>query len=118
MGQPSRVDLSRGTKQDSSRLPKNALFMDQLDPGSAVFNLPVAVRLFGSLNVAALNYALDEIVGRHEVLRSRFEIGSDDKPRQIVTPMSRAAFRQIDLRGYSSRRLKGLLTKTEFVLLT
>ena len=47
-------------------------FIDQLEPGSAVYNVPVAVRLQGSLNKEALAQTLTEIVRRHEVLRTRF----------------------------------------------
>ena len=42
-------------------------FIDQLDPGNSVYNFPVAVRLKGSLNLAALEQSLNEIVRRHEV---------------------------------------------------
>ena len=47
-------------------------FIDQLEPGSAVYNVPVAVRLKGSLNKEALEQTLSEVISRHEVLRTRF----------------------------------------------
>ncbi|HEU4556446.1 MAG TPA: amino acid adenylation domain-containing protein, partial [Longimicrobium sp.] len=47
-------------------------FIDRLEPGSAVYNLPVARRLGGALDVAALERALGEIVRRHEALRTVF----------------------------------------------
>ena len=47
-------------------------FIEQLQPGNRVFNLPVAVRLTGPLNVEALEKSLDAIVRRHEVLRTVF----------------------------------------------
>jgi amino acid adenylation domain-containing protein len=47
-------------------------FLEQLQPGSATYNIPTAVRLTGSLDVAILIRALNEIVRRHEVLRTQF----------------------------------------------
>ncbi|HEU4833563.1 MAG TPA: condensation domain-containing protein, partial [Pyrinomonadaceae bacterium] len=47
-------------------------FIDQLEPGSAFYNVPSAVRLKGDLNRRALELTLTEIVRRHEVLRTRF----------------------------------------------
>ncbi len=48
-------------------------FIDQLEPGGVVYNVPVAVRLQGSLNQAALAQTLTEVIRRHEVLRTRFD---------------------------------------------
>jgi len=47
-------------------------FLDQLEPGTATFNLPAPLRLTGRLDVGALARTLDEIVRRHESLRTRF----------------------------------------------
>src|SRR3712207_5903362 len=49
----------------------------QLDPAGTLFNVPVAVRFRGELDPAALRRALDEIVRRHEVLRTTFRLGED-----------------------------------------
>jgi hypothetical protein len=58
-------------------------FLDQLEPGSASYNMPAAVRLVGALDVSALERALNEIVRRHEVLRTTF--GSEDGiPFQVI----------------------------------
>ncbi len=58
--------------------------LDQLEPGTAVYNVPGAARLRGPLDVAALHAALTEIVRRHEALRTSF--GAGDEPYQIVGP--------------------------------
>src|SRR5205823_1058913 len=56
-------------------------FIDQLEPGSAAYNIPSAVRLRGRLDEAALERSLNEIVRRHEVLRTSFP-SRDGEPRQ------------------------------------
>ena len=50
-------------------------FMDRLEPGSATYNIPLARRLGGALDPAALERALGEIVRRHEALRTIFARG-------------------------------------------
>ena len=51
-------------------------FLDQLGLGREAYNVPVAVRLTGHLERAALEFALREIVGRHESLRTSFAAAS------------------------------------------
>ncbi|HEU4559378.1 MAG TPA: condensation domain-containing protein, partial [Longimicrobium sp.] len=60
-------------------------FLDRLDPGSATYNIPVALRLSGALDGAALERALGEIVRRHEALRTTFG-EADGSPVQVVAP--------------------------------
>ena len=60
-------------------------FLDQLEPGSAYYNIPVRVRLRGPLRVEALERSFDQIVARHETLRTRF-VQLDDQPLQFVDP--------------------------------
>src|SRR5205807_224582 len=60
-------------------------FLDQLEPGSAAYNMPGAVLIEGLLDVEALHRALVEIVQRHESLRTRF-VGTGGEPRQIIDP--------------------------------
>ena len=60
-------------------------FLDQLMPGSAMYNVPMALRLVGHLNVAALARTLSEIVRRHEALRTTFT-AVDGEPVQIIHP--------------------------------
>jgi hypothetical protein len=47
-------------------------FLDQLQPGTALYNLPAAFRVSGRLSVPVLEEAMSGIVRRHEVLRTRF----------------------------------------------
>ncbi|RMI31926.1 amino acid adenylation domain-containing protein [Nocardia stercoris] len=52
---------------------------------SAAYNLPIAVRLTGTLDTAALAAALDDVVARHEVLRTVYPLTADG-PVQVVLP--------------------------------
>ncbi|UZW58360.1 non-ribosomal peptide synthetase [Lysobacter enzymogenes] len=47
-------------------------FLDQMEPGSSFYNMPAAVRLRGELSATALRRSIEEIVRRHESLRTRF----------------------------------------------
>jgi non-ribosomal peptide synthetase component F len=56
-------------------------FMEQMDLGAAVYNLPAAIRCDGELRVDVLERALAEILRRHEALRTRFAV-MDGRPAQ------------------------------------
>jgi amino acid adenylation domain-containing protein/non-ribosomal peptide synthase protein (TIGR01720 family) len=60
-------------------------FLDQLEPGSPFYNLPDAVRLTGPLNEDLMEKSLNEVVRRHESLRTTFQV-IDGKPVQVVVP--------------------------------
>ncbi|HLO02229.1 MAG TPA: amino acid adenylation domain-containing protein [Symbiobacteriaceae bacterium] len=60
-------------------------FIDQLQPGSALYNIPIVVRLSGALNAGALKLSLNAIVQRHESLRTTFT-GRDGHPIQVIEP--------------------------------
>ena len=60
-------------------------FLDKLAPGQATFNMPVAVRVTGLLDLEAFERSLAEIVRRHEALRTTF-VEVDGRPFQIVAP--------------------------------
>src|SRR5258708_18948955 len=59
-------------------------FLDRLEPGSCAYNLPMGFRIRGPLNVPALKQSLDEIVLRHESLRTTFSLGEDGELQQVV----------------------------------
>ncbi|HEX8318270.1 amino acid adenylation domain-containing protein, partial [Longimicrobium sp.] len=73
-------------------------FIDRLEPESATYNIPTAMRLAGALDAAALERAVGEIVRRHEALRTVFaEV--DGSPVQVVTPFGGFALPVEDLSG-------------------
>ncbi|WP_224362171.1 non-ribosomal peptide synthetase [Hyalangium versicolor] len=62
-------------------------FLDQLEPGSAVYNIPAAVRLRGALNVGALERSLNELIARHEVLRTSLVTEGGEAYQLIGAPV-------------------------------
>lgn len=76
-------------------------FFEQLEPGTAVYNVPAAVRLKGRLDTAALERSLNEIVRRHESLRTIF-LNIDGTPLQAVSPAQPLTLASIDLRHLPS----------------
>jgi amino acid adenylation domain-containing protein len=76
-------------------------FMDQMEQGNPFYNIAAVVRLRGPLDVTALERSFGEIVNRHEVLRTRFEV-VDGQPVQIVTPALSWSLPLIDLREVSN----------------
>ncbi|MEM7350597.1 MAG: non-ribosomal peptide synthase/polyketide synthase, partial [Acidobacteriota bacterium] len=58
-------------------------FIDQLEPGSSAYNIPLILRLQGELDLAALGHSCSEVVRRHEVLRTRFVEHQGEPVQQI-----------------------------------
>ncbi|WP_156624373.1 condensation domain-containing protein, partial [Mycobacterium sp. 852002-30065_SCH5024008] len=82
-------------------------FIDQLLGPSAVYNMPVALRLDGQLDAEALGVALGDVVGRHESLRTVFP-AVDGTPHQVVVPPGQADFgwAVVDASGWLPERLE------------
>jgi amino acid adenylation domain-containing protein len=77
-------------------------FLDQLEPDSAVYNIPLGLRLGGALNVSVLQRCLSEILRRHEPLRTRFE-AVEGQPVQVIQPVAPLEMPLVDLRGLPER---------------
>lgn len=61
-------------------------FLDQLTPNQSAYTIPIATRLLGSLELPALQQAVDEIVRRHEILRATFHKVSGQGVQRIAPP--------------------------------
>jgi amino acid adenylation domain-containing protein len=77
-------------------------FLDQLEPNSAFYNIPVALRLQGHLNQSALTQSLEEIIQRHEALRTNF-ITVNGQPNQVIQTVTNWAVSVIDLQHLSPK---------------
>jgi amino acid adenylation domain-containing protein/non-ribosomal peptide synthase protein (TIGR01720 family) len=88
---------------------QNLWFFDQLHPGNSTFNIGRAIRWGGTLDVAALQFAIDMVVCRHEVLRVSFE-SRDGAPVQIVNPEMPIAVALTGLTEVSDNHLLEFLT--------
>lgn len=60
-------------------------FVDRLFPGNSFYNVPTAIRLSGVLNIKALSESFNEIVRRHEILRTSFGT-QEGQPVQLIAP--------------------------------
>ncbi|MFL5540511.1 MAG: non-ribosomal peptide synthase/polyketide synthase [Longimicrobiaceae bacterium] len=65
-------------------------FLERMQPGTAAYNVPMGVRLRGELDVEALRRALEEMVRRHEALRTTFG-EAEGEPVQRVSPPGEVA---------------------------
>ncbi|MDI5972481.1 amino acid adenylation domain-containing protein [Streptomyces sp. SL13] len=74
-------------------------FLDQLEPGSAKYSVPIGLRVRGRLDTGALGTALTALAERHEILRTRFAADDDGRPAQIVDAPRPLAASVHDLRG-------------------
>ncbi|MBQ1075158.1 amino acid adenylation domain-containing protein [Micromonospora sp. C31] len=73
-------------------------FLDQLEPGSLEYLIPISMRLTGPFDVAVFRRTVDEVVNRHEILRTRYRsIGGE--PAQVVDPPGPVGWELIDLSG-------------------
>ena len=95
--QARRVSAVGGERLPLSAAQERLWFLERLRPGSAAYAMPIAYRLSGALDVAALTAALGEVVRRHEVLRTRYAY--DGAPWQIVDPPGDLAVPLRDLSG-------------------
>jgi amino acid adenylation domain-containing protein len=93
---PNLGPVSREGALPLSFAQQRLWFLDQLEPGSATYNIPMALRLSGQLNVEALRLAFEELVRRHEALRTSFAV-HQGQPRQLIHPPPSWTLPTVDL---------------------
>ncbi len=71
-------------------------FIDQLGPGSPLYNIPLALRAAGRLSAGVLSRVLTEVACRHEALRTVFA-ADGGRPRQVILPPGEVALPRVDL---------------------
>ena len=75
-------------------------FLNLLEPDSTVYNVASGIRLKGFLKVEALERSINEIVRRHEALRTRFS-SADGQPVQVILSSVTLSLAMVDLRHRS-----------------
>src|SRR5258708_8023325 len=94
---PPIVPVPRTAPLPLSFAQQRLWFLHQLEPDKPAYHVAVAVRLRGALEVGALRHALQEIVARHEPLRTRFPPGPDGTPVQVIDDVPASALALDDL---------------------
>ncbi|MCP4659362.1 MAG: condensation protein, partial [bacterium] len=100
---PSRIPRRPANAAAELSFAQQRLWLlDQLEPGEAVYNLPMAASLEGPLDAAALARALAAIVRRHESLRTTFAAGG--RPVQVIAKTGGVSLPRVDLRALDAPR--------------
>jgi hypothetical protein len=95
-------------------------FLDALEPGTPLYNMPFASRIEGTPDIAVLELALQQMLSRHESLRTRFE-AVNGQPVQRIDATAELKLEQVDARTDSEAALQEHLTgiaQTSFDLST
>jgi amino acid adenylation domain-containing protein len=102
-GKPVVPPIPRAPRDESGRIPlsfaqQRLWFLDQVQPGNPVYNIPAAVSLTGRLDPPALEGAFREVLRRHESLRTTFgEEGG--RPFQVISAETGFRLPEVDLRA-------------------
>jgi len=80
---PPIVAVSREQEIPLSFAQQRLWFLDQMDPGNPLYNVPRTIRMKGTLDIAAVRKALNDLVARHEVLRTRY-VAHESHPVQKI----------------------------------
>ncbi|HYH79360.1 MAG TPA: amino acid adenylation domain-containing protein, partial [Longimicrobium sp.] len=94
---PPVVPVPRDGELPLSFAQQRLWFVDQLEPGSAAYNVPVALRMRGDLDAGALAGALTEVARRHEVLRTTFGATADGRAVQRIAGPAPVPLPAVDL---------------------
>jgi amino acid adenylation domain-containing protein len=92
------IRISREEKLPLSFAQQRLWFLEQLEPGKALYNCTGALRMEGGLNLDALEKVINEIVRRHEALRSRIDVAQDE-PAVIIDAWEHRELEVEDLAG-------------------
>ncbi len=81
-------------------------FLNQLEGPSTTYNMSTALQVQGPLDVDSLNQAFEEIIQRHEVLRTCFQSEDSASPIQVILPTVPFQLQFVDLQGVSPTELE------------
>ncbi|MEW6737627.1 MAG: amino acid adenylation domain-containing protein, partial [Acidobacteriota bacterium] len=94
------LPVSRDKHLPLSFAQQRLWFLDQLEPNSPTYNIPTAVRVNGVLDVIALEKSFNQIITRHEVLRTTFAC-VNDQPVQVIADTATILLSVVELTGLS-----------------
>ncbi|WP_433562341.1 amino acid adenylation domain-containing protein [Nocardia sp. CA-151230] len=82
-----------GPRPRPERIPLSAAqqrmwFLNRYDPASPLYNIPGAFEINGALDISVLRAALDDVIARHETLRTIYPVGPDGRPYQQILPVT------------------------------
>ena len=80
-------------------------FLDQLEPGTATYNISTAIQIGGQLDISALERAFNEIIRRHEILRTTF-VTIDGEPVQVIASQANLPLPLVDLEDIPGSRVE------------
>ena len=111
---PAFVPVERNGDLPLSFAQQRLWFLDQLEPGNPFYNITKAVRLTGSLNADALEKSLNEVVRRHEALRTTFPAVGGSGVQRITPSMTLAlSFKDFSELSPAQRDAQVLQTASE-----
>ena len=106
------VRVSREEPLPLSFAQQRLWFLNQLEPDSAAYNMHTSLRISGPLNLPAFEQTIDEIIRRHEILRTVF-ITREGEPFQAVTTTESKVLSFVDLRYVVDRETEARQLATE-----
>ena len=96
------VDRSQFAQLPLSYAQERLWFLNQLEPGSVAYNLPVALRLAGKLDIGQVEQAVQLLIARHESLRTVFP-SREGQAHQVILEQLEFHLLRLDVSHYASR---------------
>jgi amino acid adenylation domain-containing protein len=93
---PLITTVSRDQELPLSFAQQRLWFIDQLEPGNPLYNIAMAIRFTGPLNIISLEQSFSGIIRRHEALRTTFS-EMNRRPSQVIAPPSEFRLKLVDL---------------------
>ena len=110
---PPLLPSSRATPLPLSFSQRRIWFIEQLAPGQHFYNVSIAFHLLGPLHLSALTSSINEIIRRHEALRTTFMM-HEGQPVQIIAPTLTLSPRLVDLQLLPETSRQAVITRLAF----
>lgn len=105
------VKADRSQAIPLSYAQKRLWIMEQINPGSSVYNIPFALKLEGELHKDALLAAIKQIIQRHESLRTQIISDNQLEPSQVILPVDACPIEQASSDAKNNSELEALFTE-------